>query len=192
VSTALETEPVAQASPRSTARLAGVFYLLTIIAGAVSAALVGGRLAGYAVGANLISTGCYVLVTLFLYRLFQPVSRRLSLLAAGFSLLGCALGGLAAFHLRPIQLNPLVVFGCYCLLIGYLIWRSTFLPRLLGVLMAVAGLAWLTFLSPTLATSVTPFNLAAGILGEGSLTLWLLAVGVNSRRWIEQAQRAAL
>ena len=38
----------------------------------------------------------------------------------------------------------LVFFGCYCLLIGYLVFRSNFLPRVLGVLMALGGVGWLT------------------------------------------------
>jgi hypothetical protein len=50
----------------------------------------------------------------------------------------------------------LVFFGFYCLLIGYLILRSTFLPRILGVLMVFAALAWLTFLWPPLATIFPP------------------------------------
>jgi hypothetical protein len=83
-----------------------------------------------------------------------------------------------------------VFFGCYCLLIGYLIFRSTYLPRILGVLMAFAGLGWLTFLVPPLASSLSPYNLALGILGEGSLTLWLLVMGVNAQRWKEQASAA--
>ena len=49
-----------------------------------------------------------------------------------------------------------VFFGLYCLLIGYLIFRSAFLPRILGVLMAFAGLGWLTFLSPPLANYLSP------------------------------------
>jgi Domain of unknown function (DUF4386) len=52
----------------------------------------------------------------------------------------------------------LVFFGFYCLLIGYLVFRSTFLPRILGVLMAFAGLGWLTFLSPPLASSLDPIS----------------------------------
>jgi len=86
----------------------------------------------------------------------------------------------------------LVFFGFYCLLIGYLIVRSTFLPRVLGVLMAFAGLGWLTFLWPPLANHLSPYNLAAGILGEGSLTLWLLVRGVNVPRWNEQSSAAAV
>jgi len=81
----------------------------------------------------------------------------------------------------------LVFFGFYCLLIGYLILRSTFLPRVLGVLMAIAGMAWLTFLSPPLANYLSPYNLGVGALGEGSLLLWLLVMGVNAQRWKEQA-----
>src|SRR5262249_1125560 len=84
----------------------------------------------------------------------------------------------------------LVFFGFYCLLIGYLIFRSTFLPRILGVLMAFASLSWLTFLSPPRAKYLSPYILAPGILGEGSLTLWLLVIGVYVQRWKEQASAA--
>jgi hypothetical protein len=78
-----------------------------------------------------------------------------------------------------------VFFGFYCLLIGYLIFRSGFLPRILGAGMAIAGLGWLTFLSPALAHDLSPYILAAGI-GEASLTLWLLGAGVNAARWKER------
>jgi hypothetical protein len=78
-------------------------------------------------------------------------------------------------------------FGFYCLLIGYLIFKSTFLPRVLGLLMMFGGLSWLTFLSPPLAGYLRPYNIAPGVLGEGSLTLWLLLASVNARKWVEQA-----
>jgi len=53
--------------------------------------------------------------------------------------------------------------------------------------MGFAGLGWLTFLSPPLANHLSPYIFAPGILGEGSLTLWLLVIGVNEQRWEEQA-----
>jgi len=96
-----------------------------------------------------------------------------------------------------LQLNTqagnafLAFFGLYCILIGYLIFRSTFLPRIIGVFMALAGLGYLTFLSPPLAGYLFPYNLAPAALGEGSLMLWLLVVGVNARLWKEQASKAA-
>lgn len=84
----------------------------------------------------------------------------------------------------------LVFFGFRCALIGYLIYKSTFLPRIIGVLMAFAGLGYLTLLWPPLANYVSPFNLALAAPGELSLVLWLLVVGVNVERWKEQARAA--
>ena len=84
----------------------------------------------------------------------------------------------------------LVFFGVFQLLIGYLIFRSTFLPRILGALIALGGLGWLTFLSPPLATSLLTYLMVLGILAEVPLMLWLLVMGVNGERWNEQARAA--
>lgn len=85
----------------------------------------------------------------------------------------------------------IVFFGLHCLLISYLTLRSDFRPRFLGGLMVIAGLGWLTYLSPPLARSLSPCFLPPGILGEGALTLWLLVLGVNVPRWLEQGGRGA-
>jgi hypothetical protein len=181
---------VEETSPRLRARIAGVFYLLNILTGAMAVVFLGRKLVLYGAAANLIATPCYIVVTLLFYGMFKPVNRSLSLLAALFSLVGCFLGAFGSFHLAPSQINPLVFFGFYCLLIGYLIFRSTFLPRILGVLMAIGGLGWPTFLSARLADYLSPYNLAPGVLGEGSLTLWLLVIGVTVQRWKEQSSLA--
>ncbi|HKE33854.1 MAG TPA: DUF4386 domain-containing protein [Candidatus Acidoferrum sp.] len=155
---------VAEAWPLRRARIAGFFYLLTFLTGAF-AAFISGKLVVYADVANLVASACYAVVTALLYGLFKPVDSSLSLIAAVFSLVGCILGALNVFRLIPFpinSINPLVLFGCYCLLIGYLIFRSTFLPRILGVLMALGGLGWLTFLSPEVANYLSPYNLAPG------------------------------
>jgi hypothetical protein len=85
----------------------------------------------------------------------------------------------------------LVFFGLWCILIGYLIFRSTFLPRILGVLLAIDGLAWMLYLSPPLAQHLFPFIAVASGLAEIPLMLWLIVVGVNSERWKEQASKAS-
>ena len=240
MNTPVMMERNAEASPRPRARITGVVYLLYFLTAIIgefflrglvvdgdAAATANNILAheslfrlGLATG--LISTACYVAVTALFYDLFKTVSRSLSLLAAFFSLVGCAilafaslfqlaplvvLGGsqylsvfkveqLRALALMFLELNTqagnicVVFFGVYCLLIGYLIFRSTFLPRLLGVLMALAGLGWLTFLSPPLANHLSPYNLVLGFLAELSLMLWLLVMGVNVQRWKEQASAA--
>jgi hypothetical protein len=56
--------------------------------------------------------------------------------------------------------------------------------------MAFAGLCWMISLSPPLANFLSPCNLAAGVLGEASLLLWLVVIGVNVQRWNEQASTA--
>ena len=81
----------------------------------------------------------------------------------------------------------LAFFGIWCVLMGYLIFRSTFMPRIIGVLEAFAGLCWLTFLWPPLGHYLSPYNQVLSAPGELSLMLWLLVMGVNSQRWNEQA-----
>jgi hypothetical protein len=99
---------------------------------------------------------------------------------------------LAAMQLyNPIYYIALAFFGCYDLLIGYLAFKSTFLPRPIGVLMGIAGLGWLTFFIPPMATHLLPYNLAAGLLGEGSMILWLLVKSVDAQKWQELSGKAS-
>ena len=179
-------EQIAEASPHPRARITGALYLLYFLTAVSAEVFVGrGRLVVYD-AVNLLAHSFYIAVTLLFYYLFKPVSRNLSLLAAVFSLLGCANDVLSLFNLAPYKIASLVFFGPYCLLLGYLIFRSTFLPRILGVLMAFAGLGWLIFLSP-LANHLSTYLKVLGFIAEASLMLWLLVMGVNDQRWKEQA-----
>jgi hypothetical protein len=170
---------MSQVSPRARAQLTGAVYAIffvTAIAGELftqqagisgfsvsgdAAATVKSILAnqssfqiGFAL--SLISIACYVAVTALFYRMFKPVSQSLSLIAAFLSLMGQALA-LMFLNLTAQVGNIALIFeGVFLLAIGYLIFKSTFLPRLLGALVALAGLAWLTFLAPPLAKDLSP------------------------------------
>jgi hypothetical protein len=180
-------ERIREVSPRFKARITGVVYLLYFLTAVLAHFLVGRKLVAYGNATNLIATGCYVILTLLFYAMFKPVNRSLTLIAALFSLAGCVVMAVGLFHLASLPVSPLLFFGPYCLLIGYLIFRSTFLPRILGVLMALAGLGWLAFLSPTLAHYLSLYIEGLGIFAEASLMLWLIVMGVNVQRWKEQA-----
>jgi hypothetical protein len=238
MSTSVMTERIAEASPRFKARIAGVFYLLTVLARMFVEIFVRNRLVvsddaaaaatnimaheslwrwGFA--GDIIAFASYIALTALLYELFKPVNRSLSLVAAFFSLVACVVQAISSlFHLAPLvllggapylraftveQLQALalvflrlratayhsiglVYFGLYLLLVGILILRSTFLPRILGVLMVLAGLSYVLFLSPPLAGSLQPYILVFPGVGQISLTLWLLVIGVNAQRWKEQ------
>ena len=77
----------------------------------------------------------------------------------------------------------LVFFGVFQLFLAYLIWRSTFLPRVLGALVALAGVGWLTYLWPPLSGFLLTELEVVGFAAEASLMLWLLIMGLNSERW---------
>jgi hypothetical protein len=82
-------------------------------------------------------------------------------------------------------------FGFFCISLAYLIFKSTFFPRVVGGLLAIQGTLYLTnsfahFVSPPVGARVFPFLAVSGI-AEVSFCLWLLVVGVNVQRWKEQA-----
>jgi uncharacterized protein DUF4386 len=192
--------PIAEMSPRFKARIAGFMYLVIFItapSGAATATPVKMFL-------NLAAdTG----VALIFYYLFEPVNRRLSFVASLSRLIFVVVMGVNSLNffgatefLQVSQSSTsfnqgygvaLIPFGLHCVLTGYLIVRSTFLPRILGMLMVLAGLGYLIFLWPPLGDRLFfPYIVVPGVLGEGSLTLWLLVMGVNNRRWREQDGRA--
>jgi hypothetical protein len=177
-----------------------------------------------AFAADIITVPCYIAVTALFYDLFKSVNRSLALLAAFFGLAGSTMWALNDFfYLGPLvvlggphsstgadQLQVLalmflnlhasgsnivmVAFGFHVILIGYLIFKSTFLPRILGVWLAIAGLCYLTngfanFLSPEFAAHLLPYILIPGAV-EILLALWLFVMGVNVERWKEQASTA--
>lgn len=85
----------------------------------------------------------------------------------------------------------LIFFGFTCVVNGYLISKSGYLPKFVGVLMQIAGLSYLTacfaaLFAPAFADLITPFILLPPLIGESSFCLWLLIKGVNVAKWNER------
>lgn len=180
---------IAEASPQFKARMAGFLFLLLVLTSAITEFFARGRLSSAAdLAAGIIEVSCMIAVTLLFYDIFKPVNKRLTLLAAIFNFVALTL---ELLRFLPHGVNIGLGFhGFYWILIGYLIFRSTFLPRILGALTAIAGLCWLTYLSPPLTNYLSPYILASVLLVEGLAFLWLLVMGVNAQRWKEQASAA--
>jgi hypothetical protein len=119
----------------------------------------------------------------------------LPLLHGGSALAALTPGQLQALAYTFLKLNTyafdvyLVFFGLWCILTGYLIFKSTFLPRVIGVLLMISGLGWVTHLFPPMATRLFPLIAGASALGEIPLEFWLIVMAVNAQRWKEQASR---
>jgi Domain of unknown function (DUF4386) len=169
---------------------------------------------------------CYIGVTVLLYELLKPVNKSVALFGAFCGLAGLLTGAGGSINLltaltlleearratEPIasQLRGAVkillgangfsgedfFFGCQILSVGYLIVRSYFVPRAIGVLLLLGGLSFLitsftTLVSPMLGARLAPLILPIVALGEGSLALWLLLRGVNVERWRSTIARRA-
>ena len=140
-------------------------------------------------GAFLGLVGCAVQASGSVFQIAPLV-----LLGGGQSSSGFTTEQLPALALLFLKLHTLstntelVFFAFYDVLLGLLIFRSGFLPRLLGVLMILAGVGWLSALYPPLATRLSPYIQVFGFLAEVALMIWLIAAGVNVARWQERVQ----
>ena len=85
----------------------------------------------------------------------------------------------------------LAFFGFEALLNGYLVLRSTFLPRFLGVLSMIGGLGWLTFFYPPLGYGVFIYVAVFALLGSIAMIFWLIVWGVDEGRWRDLATSAS-
>jgi hypothetical protein len=219
---------------RTTARIAGASYLVTILARICADGMVRDRLVlssdaaatagnilahqdlfrlGFA--ADVVAFASYIALTAFLYLLLEPVHRGMSIVAAFFGLTSSIAQAVSSvFHLAALHvlggseyLNAfttpqlqtlalilmkvrsiayhnigLVFLGFYCITIGWLFLRSRLLPRVVGVLTVLGGIAYMPFLSPPLAASLLPYLLIPAGVGQIALMLWLLVMGVNADR----------
>jgi hypothetical protein len=243
MSTTATMRRLADMSPKAKARLAGAFFLITLLLGVFAQGFISERLVvsgdaaatatnilaheslyRLAFAVYLIEMACQITMTVLFYDLLKPVSKSLSLLAATFGLIGCTiktlsrlfffaplliLGGahyLSVFDVKQLQALALlflrvnyqaetiamVFFGLNAIVQGYLMFRSAFLPRVLGVLSVVGGLGWMTYLYEPLAVRLLPYILGVAFIGSLVTVFWLLVKGVDERRWKEQASGSAV
>jgi hypothetical protein len=162
-------------------------------------------------------TAAYLALTAILYRLLAPVDSTISLIAAFFSVAGCTIwmanvaSDMSPFVFRDVlvgaQAEPsrsivfallrlraetlvsgMLCFGVQCLLVGYLIFRSRCLPKVLGALLALGGAGYIVsasahFLWPPLAVALHGYGYLPGEAGEMLLGLWLAIIGLNATKW---------
>ena len=170
-------ERIAEASPLFKARIAGGFYLLTILTGGF-AVFVRGRLVVYddlattvaniqvheplfrfGFAADLIAGACYIAVTALFYALLKPVNRRLSVVGVFITFVGCAIGAQAdqlqaLVGLYTGRYDVRVAVGLMCLGLGstvfsYLWFKSRYIPGAL--------VAWGVFSSLLVSTGSFAF-----------------------------------
>lgn len=226
------------------ARIAGVLFLVSLVAGGLGEAYIPSKLIvardAAATVANiknfdflyrlgfatfLIESLCDITLVVIFYALLKPVNKQLSLLAAFFGLVGTALFAFAElFYFAPLlimgsdadylktfapdQLNSLVLlsmkfygyagmiftayYGMSWIVRAYLIWNSGYLPKFLGVLMAIGGIGFVVrnfamILAPAYASDVLLMLMFPGGL---VMTVWLLVKGVDVAKWNAQVKPA--
>ena len=225
----IDQAPPTQTPRASIARLAGALYLGTIIGGLFAELISRGSLivrddaaaTATSILANqslfragligdLVMLTCYVGVTALFHDMFAPVSRRASLTAAAFSMIGIAVLAVDSYFLLAtlrlldapqrealallsLKLHgdgydlSLVFFGVYCLMLGWLVWRSGFVPKAIGALMALAGICYLInsladLAAPAFANTLSPHLMDPTLIGEAALAVWLLVFGSSGFR----------
>ncbi|MBU6198152.1 MAG: DUF4386 domain-containing protein [Xanthomonadaceae bacterium] len=226
-------------SPQTYARVAGLLYLINIVAGAVgemfvrSSMIVSGNAATTAahiakspelwrigIAGDLIMHVTDVPLMMIFYVLFKRVNKNLALMAILFTLVQTAVAVANKMNLMlplflsanveylkvftPDQLHALayiaikahghgfgialIFFGFECLITGYLIFKSGFLPRALGLAIQAAGVCYLInsfalILAPAVADYLFPAILLPCFFAELSLCLWLLVKGIDVSKW---------
>jgi hypothetical protein len=90
----------------------------------------------------------------------------------------------------------LIFFGVSCLVRGYLMFKSGFVPKIFGILMVLAGVSYLLnsfalLLAPALAAALFPVILLPAFLGELSFCLWMIVKGVDLAQWQQRVDPGA-
>ena len=133
--------------------------------------------------------GCTVQIFAGILQLAPLTILEPSQLLSGFNVVQLRQAALLSLGLyaQTFQIS-FVMFGLFEVVLGCLIYKSTYLPRFLGVFWVIAGVGGLTFLWPPLATALWPYAFLPTGLAEIGLMLWLIVRGVDVPKWREKAR----
>jgi Domain of unknown function (DUF4386) len=163
-------------------RRVGIIYLLYFVIAMLGEGLSSSGHAATGTAVAIASYLWYAVLTFALYRLFRPAGGGIMIVAALASWAGCVIGVARMLHLIGSALDPLLFFGTFCLLLGYVLWRPAPVPRAIAALLVAAGIGWIVF-SLAHVAAITPYVQGLGILAELALMFWLLAFGVRSQNY---------
>ncbi len=143
-------------------------------------------------------------------RVAEAVVQAANLLPAALALL--AVGGAGYFGafdqqqrddlvLLALDANDFMIlvwglfFALHLLLLGYLVYRSGFFPRILGILLGLASVGYFaesygTILSPGASDVLGIVVIVLAVPGELAFALWLLIKGVDEEKWNERTLEA--
>jgi hypothetical protein len=127
--------------------------------------------------ARIVALACYLAFTFLFYRVLAVAQKSLAVVATALALSLLVLAPLG-WHPGGIDVG-LVCFGVSWLVVAYMVFAYDLVPKVVAFASAVAGVAWLTFLSQNLSHALYPYNLAVGILGQITFCLWLIAFGIR-------------
>jgi hypothetical protein len=195
--------------PRAYARIGGILYLFIIVAALFGEAFVRGTLI---VSGDATATANNILGSETLFRVGLAAEMLTCVCDVALAIAAMVALGRADYlnAFEPKQLHAmaymslsvhdygygasLLFFGFCTLLFGYLIYKSGYLPRTIGVLLVIAGAGYVGYslaqmLSPALAAKLLfPWLLLPGFFAELGLCLWLIVKGVNLPKWQQRTQ----
>jgi len=149
-------------------KLIGVVYVAFLLL-----SLAGMRLRNLPI--KLVANATGFVLAVLLYRLFAPADPDIALALLPLAFVHYVIQGVGQVRADATMLRlALLPFAAYLIVLGYLIAGSTFAPAELGVLIVLAGLAWLIAVLPGIPIWSTLAVVALGIIAEVALAIWLL------------------
>ena len=124
---------------------------------------------------QLVANATGFVLAVLLYRLFAPADPLVALALLPLAFIHYVIQGVGQVRANVGMLRlALLPFAAYLMVLGYLIARSTFAPGALGVLIVLAGLAWLIAVAPRVPAWSTLAVVVFGVVAEVTLAIWLL------------------